>query len=305
MKKRLGIFLALMTAMSFSSGCSARESAEYTEYTQIILTVNQPDMTVNGTEYRIDPEGTVPVIVNGRTFLPVRAVTEAMGGTAEWDGTTETVTLRRNQDIIRLIIGSETAYLNDAPKSLDIAPMMIGDRTMLPIRFIAESFHFHVEWNEENQRVKITEEIPNENKPGTPTDPESQFPTESAEKTQTPSVPNRTQITVNVNGQVFTAALENNETAKAFYTMLPLTLNMDEMNGNEKYYYLDQNLPTNSKRVDKIHTGDLMLYGSNCVVSFFDTFNTSYTYTPIGHIDDARGYAAALPSGSVTITFSQ
>lgn len=87
--------------------------------------------------------------------------------------------------------------------------------------------------------------------------------------------------------------------------MLPLTLEMDELNGNEKYYFLDENLPGNNRQIGQIQTGDLMLYGSNCIVSFFKTFPTSYSYTPIGHIDDAEGYAAALPDGSVTITFSK
>ena len=87
--------------------------------------------------------------------------------------------------------------------------------------------------------------------------------------------------------------------------MLPMTLDMDELNGNEKYDYLDENLPSSSRNIGQIRTGDLMLYGSNCIVSFFKTFSTSYTYTSIGHIDDAENYAAALPSGSVTITFSK
>ncbi len=68
---------------------------------------------------------------------------------------------------------------------------------------------------------------------------------------------------------------------------LPLTLEMDELNGNEKYYYLNEDLPSSSGRVDMIRTGDLMLYGSNCLVSFFETFETRYAYTRIGHIDDA------------------
>ena len=118
-------------------------------------------------------------------------------------------------------------------------------------------------------------------------------------------VPDERLITVTVNGQRFTATLEDNETARAFYAMLPLTLDMDELNGNEKYHYLDETLPSNSRNIGQIRTGDLMLYGSNCIVSFFKTFATSYPYTPIGHIEDAENDAAALPNGSVTITFSK
>ena len=72
-------------------------------------------------------------------------------------------------------------------------------------------------------------------------------------------------ITISVNGTSFAATLADNEAARAFAAMLPLTLDMSEMNGNEKYHYLSENLPTDSYRPGTIQTGDLMLYGSSCV----------------------------------------
>lgn len=110
------------------------------------------------------------------------------------------------------------------------------------------------------------------------------------------------KIEVVVDGERFTATLYNNDTAEAFKEMLPMTLNMTELHGNEKYYYLDKNLPSNAKKVSKINTGDLMLYGSDCLVLFYDTFSTSYTYTQIGYIDDTDGLTEALGSGNVKIT---
>ena len=80
--------------------------------------------------------------------------------------------------------------------------------------------------------------------------------------------------------------LENNETVKELLKMLPLELKMDELNGNEKYIYLDKTLPTNSYNPKEIKSGDIMLYGNNCLVIFYKSFNTSYRYTKIGHIDD-------------------
>ncbi|HIZ33164.1 MAG TPA: hypothetical protein H9814_06425 [Candidatus Bacteroides merdigallinarum] len=76
-------------------------------------------------------------------------------------------------------------------------------------------------------------------------------------------------ITITVNGTPFTATLEDNEAGRAFAALLPLTLDMNEMNGNEKYHYLDESLPTESYRPGTIQTGDLMLYGSSCVVLFY------------------------------------
>ncbi|MDE7229775.1 MAG: hypothetical protein K2N56_04780 [Oscillospiraceae bacterium] len=115
---------------------------------------------------------------------------------------------------------------------------------------------------------------------------------------------NTLNITITANGRKFSATLYDNETAKAFKALLPLTLDMSELNGNEKYYYLSDSLPTNSSRPSRINTGDIMLYGSSCLVIFYESFSTSYSYTPIGKIDDPAGLAAALGSGNVQVTFN-
>ena len=110
-------------------------------------------------------------------------------------------------------------------------------------------------------------------------------------------------IEITVNGHTFSAELYDNDTAKAFKERLPLTLDMSELNGNEKYCYLSDSLPTNSSRPSGIHTGDIMLYGSDCLVIFYESFSTSYSYTPIGKISDPDELAAALGSGSVQVAF--
>lgn len=112
------------------------------------------------------------------------------------------------------------------------------------------------------------------------------------------------EIKITVNGRAFSATLYDNETARAFKERLPLTLDMSELNGNEKYYYLPESLPQNSRRPSGINTGDIMLYGSDCLVIFYDSFSTSYSYTPIGKIYDPDGLPAALGSGNVQVSFN-
>lgn len=111
-------------------------------------------------------------------------------------------------------------------------------------------------------------------------------------------------ITLTIGDRIFTAKMEQNNTAEAFRALLPLTLEMQELNGNEKYHYLSQSLPTNRTKVGTIHAGDIMFYGDNCVVIFYETFTTSYQYTPIGHITNPEGLKSALGSGKVTINFT-
>ena len=91
---------------------------------------------------------------------------------------------------------------------------------------------------------------------------------------------------ITINDKEYTINLENNETAAALINLLPEEFTMNELNGNEKYIYLDETLPTNSSNQKHINTGDVMLYGNNCLVIFYKSFDTSYSYTKIGHIDN-------------------
>jgi len=110
-------------------------------------------------------------------------------------------------------------------------------------------------------------------------------------------------LKVTVGSNVFMATLYSNSTATAFKSLLPMNVNMIELNRNEKYVDLSQDLPVNASNPGTIHTGDLMIYGSSTLVLFYKTFSTSYSYTKIGRIDNVDGLAAAVGSGSVTVKF--
>jgi len=111
------------------------------------------------------------------------------------------------------------------------------------------------------------------------------------------------QITLTVNGKQFSAKLDNNATANAFKDMLPLTLNMTELNANEKYAELPKPLPTNRYNPGTIEVGDILLYGSSTIVLFYKKFDTPYSYTKIGKIDKVDGLEAALGAGNVKVSF--
>ncbi len=116
--------------------------------------------------------------------------------------------------------------------------------------------------------------------------------------------PETYEVQVTAGNRKFTAVLYNNETVRAFMGKLPVTITMNELNGNEKYHYFSESLPTDSRKPGKIHTGDIMLYGSECLVLFYDDFSTSYSYTPLGRISSPDGLAEALGSGNVQVSFS-
>ena len=95
-----------------------------------------------------------------------------------------------------------------------------------------------------------------------------------------------TNIKILINGKKYNAILENNDTTKAFINKLPQEFNMQDLNENEKYVYMQYSLPTNSNDPNHINKGDIMLYGDNCLVIFYKSFDTNYSYTKIGHIEN-------------------
>ena len=111
------------------------------------------------------------------------------------------------------------------------------------------------------------------------------------------------KITININGVDFTVTLEDNETARELVNRLPLNIEMNELNGNEKYYYFDESFPSNSSRIEIIEKGDIMLYGSDCLVLFYESFNTSYSYTRLGKIDNPEDLNSILGSENVIVRF--
>ncbi len=109
---------------------------------------------------------------------------------------------------------------------------------------------------------------------------------------------------ITVGTSVFSATLHDNATARAFQTMLPLTLKMTDLNANEKYFHFPNDLPAADSNPGTVQAGDVMLYDSRSLVLFYKTFSTSYRYTRLGKVDDPSGFAAALGAGSVTVTFA-
>jgi hypothetical protein len=115
--------------------------------------------------------------------------------------------------------------------------------------------------------------------------------------------PTGSKMKIKIGSSTFSATLLENATATAFKALLPLTLNMRDLNSNEKYFDFSNGLPTNAANPGNIQTGDLMLYGNKTLVLFYKSFSTSYSYTKLGRITDIAGLTAALGAGNVTITF--
>lgn len=126
--------------------------------------------------------------------------------------------------------------------------------------------------------------------------------------TGAPEVPNKTTslmkdtIIIQVGTTSFKAILETNAAATSLKAMLPLTLEMKDLNSNEKFSELTRSLPTQVSNPGTIHSGDLLLWGSTTLVLFYKTFSSPYGYTKLGKVENPNGLAQALGSGTVKVT---
>ena len=111
------------------------------------------------------------------------------------------------------------------------------------------------------------------------------------------------KMNIKINDKNYEVSLEKNNTVKDLIELLPLNITMQELNGNEKYYYLDKSITSAPMEIKEIKKGDIMLYNSNCLVLFYKDFTTHYPYTRIGHIDNPEGLEEILGDKDVNIKF--
>lgn len=107
---------------------------------------------VDNTKVEFDVQ---PQLIGGRTMVPLRAIFEALGATVEWDESTETVTAYNEAYIVKATINKNIITVNGQEKTIDVAPMLVNSRTLVPARFIAEAFNCQVDWNGVTKRVDI------------------------------------------------------------------------------------------------------------------------------------------------------
>lgn len=115
---------------------------------------------------------------------------------------------------------------------------------------------------------------------------------------------NAMTVKMNIDDQQFEVRLYDNPAAKAFVNALPLQLGMDELNGNEKFADLPHPLPSNQRKPGIIQAGDLMLYGTQTLVLFYTSFESSYRYTPIGKVINPANLSAVMDKKKVWVEFN-
>ena len=139
MKKK--ILIALMSLGMVFNTCA------FTGYADVGITV-----TLNGDKIEFDVQ---PQLIDDRTMVPLRKIFEAMGAVVDWDNDTQTVTATKDDKVVTAKINDRNLYINGVAKTLDVPPMIVDDRTLVPVRFVAEAFGANVDWNEATRTVVI------------------------------------------------------------------------------------------------------------------------------------------------------
>ncbi len=130
---------------------------------------------------------------------------------------------------------------------------------------------------------------------------EEQSSHDNNQKREEAQMANLLALELQIGDEVFSAQLYESETTEALLELLPLTIDMEDLHGNEKFFYLSERLPTNSESPEHINAGDIMLYGDDCLVFFYDLLSTSHQYTRLGYIEDVESFTQAVGEGNVTV----
>ena len=108
---------------------------------------------IDGKVVEFDQE---PIIINDRTMVPLRAIFEELGAVVTWETETNTAIAFKEDTTVSVQINNNRMFKNSEIIELDVAPMLVSDRTLVPVRAVSEAFECDVEWNEENLEVIIT-----------------------------------------------------------------------------------------------------------------------------------------------------
>ena len=174
MKKPISIIISCVLCLTLlpTGSVSAKENNDNTYISQLSamiqeydsddyfatmsVTIGEPNLVIDGVEIPIDESGSVAYVENGRTMMPVRGIAEAIGAEVNYDNDSRTVTVENEDTMIAMTIGDNEMVVNGQAVMLLTAPEIKEDRTMLPVRDVAEALDCEVEWQQETQTAIFT-----------------------------------------------------------------------------------------------------------------------------------------------------
>lgn len=154
-REELGDVIATWTVKTAGSiGQNFEDSTKTRHF--IMLKIDEPTMSVDGIAQEVDPgRGTKPIVVRGRTMVPIRAIVESMGGTVGWKSSNKEVSLGVNGIDVRMWVDKKELSKNNSKSQIDVPPSVIKGRTFVPLRFGAENLNCQVDWINSTKSIVI------------------------------------------------------------------------------------------------------------------------------------------------------
>ncbi len=153
---KLGSRMAAEETLIEAAGTDPGDRSIYQALNSLYAGMDMAEMPVfiRGNKIKFDVP---PCIVNGRTLVPVRKFAESLDSTVNWDPTKRQVVFVRGAKMVVLEIDRDTALINGQEYSLDVPPVIVGGRTLVPLRFVAEALDVNVEYFKESRLIAVTE----------------------------------------------------------------------------------------------------------------------------------------------------
>jgi hypothetical protein len=152
-----GLNFVIVEKNTAFSGVDYKLTANFSAAEKVItLTIGDQYMIVNGIKKEIDPgRGTVPIIVDSRTLVPIRAIVEEFGGSVSWDDSEQKVTLVRGGTTVEMWIKKSFITVNGENRMIDVSPQINNGRTFVPLRFVSENLGVPISWDGATQTVTM------------------------------------------------------------------------------------------------------------------------------------------------------
>lgn len=159
-KIQISLILLLVFLSMYSKNYSY--AASFTQ-NKIVLQIGNPYMIVNGVKKEIDPKNlTYPIVdKSGLTMLPIRALTETLGGSVSWDGNSKRLLIRLNSNYVKMWLDKKEIYANNIKKTISVPPRLKNSITLVPLRYIIDNLGCTAIWDGSNKTITIY--YPNQN----------------------------------------------------------------------------------------------------------------------------------------------
>ncbi len=154
--KTAHLLLAMVLCLLVPVTAGATNDIDLYMGNEINVSVNEISVFIDGEKLEFD---VAPTIVDGSTLVPVTVIFQALGASVTWDGDARTVTAKRGEMIVELVIDQKEARVNGNPVTLDVPASIISGRTFVPLRFVSQAFDATVKWDGATRTVNISRPV--------------------------------------------------------------------------------------------------------------------------------------------------